>query len=119
MSKTHFDAGIRYFLQTLVPVKPALIEACKRKYPQLNGRGVNFVIIPLEALGDTWRWGFVVDPGRFHMSKGRIREAIEGLDDEHVKTIEQQIDLYNPDTEVLFCFSCSGPHGAWLSIEII
>ena len=49
------------------------------------------------------------------MSKSRIREAVVGMDDETVKLIENAIDQYNPDNELLFCFISGG----LFSIDIV
>jgi hypothetical protein len=111
----HFNEGVNYFLISICPHKASIIEACKKKYPELNGRGVNFVFIDPNELGRTWQWGFFVDPGRYHMSKSRIREAVVGMDDETVKLIENAIDQYNPDNELLFCFISGG----LFSIDIV
>ena len=110
-----FVGGVRYFLQTVGPHKNALIAACKRKYPELNGRGLNVIEIPKSWLGQSWQWGFVVDPGRILLDKPRIRTALSGLQDADFKMLEDNVDAYDPDKNVLFCFIC----GCDLSVDLL
>jgi hypothetical protein len=119
MSKALFDDGIRYFLQTVALGKKEILSACKRKYPDIQGRGVNFVFVEPSSLGKTWRWGFVVDPGRYHMSKDRITEAVDGLSQDIIQLLEMQIDQYNAEKELLFCFICSGNGSSLISVDIV
>lgn len=98
-----FKEGSDCFLRMTGLERESLIQACKRKYPSLGGRCVNIVAVPEEWLGVQWGPGFVVDPGRIAIEKARVRKTFDReLDEEFYQTIEEQIDKYDPDHQVLF-----------------
>ena len=98
-----FKKGSENFLRMAGLDREHLIQACKRKYPKLGGRCVNIVQVPEKWLGIQWGPNFVVDPGRIAIEKARVRKAFDrDLGEEHYKTIETQIDKYDPDHQVLF-----------------
>lgn len=110
-----FKKGSDYFLRTAGLHREQLIQACKRKYPKLGGRCVNIVEVPEQWLGTQWGPGFVVDPGRIAIEKARVREVFEqDAGEEIYKTIETQIDKYDPDHQVLFLI-CTNIGGEWFS----
>lgn len=116
MTEQDFIGGCKYFMQSIGFSRFELIIRCKLKYPALNGRGVNFVIVPTKWLGVNWRWGFFVDPGRILISKERllteeIFDKDKPLDPENMDLVIKAIDDYNPDTQLLWCFICNLPTG--------
>lgn len=101
---TNFQHFINCFSPLIATRKDALISACKRKYPDLNGRGAIFVFVPIEGFSDVWMSGFLADPVYHLINKSRIR-TIRGISEETMELIEKHVDSYNPDEKLLFCFT--------------
>jgi len=122
MTEQQFLGGCKYYAQITALHKDALIERCKAKYPKENGRGVNFVMVPTDWLGECWMFGSIVDPGRFHIDKARVATAIDGLSQDSIDLIMRYIDDYDPDTELLFFIMCNRPKpddGYWTDLIVI
>lgn len=111
MSHSDFIGGVRYFLTTTSLCKEGILAACKRKYPKTGGRGVNIVEVPQEWIGENWRYGAIIDPGRYHINKERLDEALVGEVADLIVDISKAIDDYNPDKEVLFFIFTSSSKG--------
>ena len=122
-NKKDFKQGASYYLTSVAKEKERLIRACANKYPGTDGRGVNIVYVPHSWLGDCWMSEFILDPGRFHVNKSRLKVALVGLegdDDDLIETIGKEINAYDPKKELLFfIFTSSSKSGIQHVIEKI
>jgi hypothetical protein len=100
----HFILGINYFLRSAARQFPSLIESSKKAYPETNGRGVKFIFVAPNELGRTWKEGSFMHAAVYHSTKTKIRELVPGLSDDRIEYIEAEIDRYDADRELLFCF---------------
>ena len=111
MSDSDFIGGVRYFLTNAKMHKKGLLAACKRKYPKTGGRGVNIVEVPQKWIPENWRYGAIIDPGRYHINKERLDTIFKGDVVCMIVEISKAIDDYDPAKEVLFLIFTSSPKG--------
>lgn len=111
MSHADFMGGVDYFLTSVYMHKKRLLTACKKKYPKTGGRGVNIVEVPHKWIPENWRYGAIIDPGRYHINKERLDTVLNGDVADMLVDISKAIDDYDPTKEVLFLIFTSSPKG--------
>jgi hypothetical protein len=109
-----FKGGCEYFCMVTGPYLKEIQAKCLAKYP----RGANLVAVDHKRVGDTWEYGNVVDMGRIFLTYERIKENVNGLDDEILAAIKKTIEEYDPAKEIVWLFLETGHGGGEVQIYV-